>query len=88
MIFYRKGEKKNNYMKNKQRSIQEIVSDTYKKYNFKLKTRDDYKRNCGTLISTDDYCTCYPNQYTISKIDNAMKFDKKMDKELKKKEKK
>ena len=58
IIFYRKGEKKNNYMKNKQRSIQEIVSDTYKKYNFKLKTRDDYKRNCGTLISTDDYCTC------------------------------
>ena len=65
------------------RSIQEIINDTYKKYDITLKSREELYRDCGTLISVDDYCTEYPDSYCISKNINAINFDKKMDKIIK-----
>ena len=51
------------------RSIQEIINDTYKKYNITLKSREELYRDCGTLISVDDYCTEYTDCHSITEKD-------------------
>ena len=87
-LFLTKKENKTKNMKETTtRSIQEIINNTYKKYNITFKNREDLYRDCGTLISVDDYCTEHPDSYCISKNINAINFDKKMEKIIKSKKK-